>query len=106
MADPVWMLVMFDLPTNTKSERRQANTYRNLLKDHGFERVQWSVYVKYYLNRTSSEFDVKVLSANIQPGGNVRILQVADSQWANTLYYEGAEKKAPEPVSEQLSLFF
>lgn len=49
---------------------------------------------------------MKVLSANIQPGGNVRILQVADSQWANTLYYEGAEKKAPEPVPEQLSLFF
>lgn len=100
------MLVMFDLPTGTKSERNRANSFRNLLKDIGFSRVQWSVYVKYYLNRTSCESDIRVISANVADGGNVRVLSVADAQWANTLYFEGAKQKPVEDPPEQLALFF
>lgn len=100
------MLVMFDLPTLTKQQRTLANAYRNMLKDRGFDRIQLSVYAKYFLNRTSCTTDIKILSANIQPGGNVRILQVADTQWSNTLYFHGPEPKAVEAPPEQLTLFF
>ena len=50
MADPVWLMVMFDLPVKTKNERKLANRYRHVLLDLGFDRMQLSVYAKYYLN--------------------------------------------------------
>ena len=35
MADPVWLMVMFDLPVKTKNERKLANRYRHVLLDLG-----------------------------------------------------------------------
>ena len=47
MADPVWLLVMFDLPVASRHQRKAAHDYREMLYDKGFSRVQFSVYAKY-----------------------------------------------------------
>ena len=54
MADPVWLLVMFDVPTRTKAQTSAANELRNTLKDRGFSRVQLSVYAKFLSNATAA----------------------------------------------------
>lgn len=41
--DPMWCLVMFDLPVETKKQRREATRFRNDLLDWGFCMVQLSV---------------------------------------------------------------
>lgn len=43
----MWMLVMFDLPTDTKPQRKAATAFRNFLLDEGFERSQFSVYARF-----------------------------------------------------------
>jgi CRISPR/Cas system-associated protein endoribonuclease Cas2 len=41
----MWLFVFFDLPTETKKDRRNAQQFRkNLLKD-GFTMMQFSVYM-------------------------------------------------------------
>ena len=40
----MWILVMFDLPTDTKPQQKAAGHFRNFLLDEGFERSQFSVY--------------------------------------------------------------
>ena len=43
----MWMMVMFDLPTETHSQRKSAAKFRKFLLDEGFEMVQFSVYVQF-----------------------------------------------------------
>ena len=43
----MWMMVLFDLPTLTKKERRAASGFRNYLLDQGFEMAQYSVYMRF-----------------------------------------------------------
>ena len=40
----MWLQVMFDLPVNTKKQRKKATGFRNGLLDLGFEMIQFSVY--------------------------------------------------------------
>lgn len=93
MAKSVWLLVMFDLPVKTKEQIRLANQYRNLLKDRGFDRIQLSVYCKYYLNGNSTERDLGMLKMNVPGAGQVRVLKVSDMQWAFNDYVSGTEEE-------------
>ena len=43
----LWVQVLFDLPTQTKSQRKSASEFRNSLLDLGFEMAQFSVYQKF-----------------------------------------------------------
>ena len=41
----MWLVVVFDLPVGTKTERRRASGFRNMLIDEGFMMKQFSVYL-------------------------------------------------------------
>lgn len=106
MADPVWLLVMFDLPVQTKVQQRAANQFRNLLLDLGCSRVQFSVYARYFPNASQSHRVVKNIEENISPGGAVRIMRFSDAVWSSMKRFEaeGQAVEAEEP-DEQLLLF-
>ena len=107
MADPVWLLVMFDLPVQTKAQQRAANQFRNLLLDLGCSRVQFSVYARYFPNASQSHRIVKNIEHNITPGGAVRILRFSDAAWSSMKRYEAEESgpTVPEDPEDQLLLF-
>jgi len=105
MADPVWLLVMFDLPTLSAEQRRAANSYRNLLMNRGFSRVQLSVYCKYIINATAAIPILNYLKATVPDEGYVRILNLTDRQWASGWHLYGRSYVAPEEPPEQLLLF-
>jgi CRISPR-associated protein Cas2 len=72
MAEPVWLLVMFDLPVTTKTQRRMATQYRNMLLDFGFSQVQFSIYSKYFVNATGVRRILSPLKSFIPEEGEVR----------------------------------
>lgn len=51
----MWLLVMFDLPVDTKANRKAANDFRHRLLDFGFERCQFSVYLRFCEGRDQAE---------------------------------------------------
>lgn len=106
MADPVWLLVMFDLPVQTKAQQKAANQFRNLLLDLGCSRVQFSVYARYFPNASQSHRIVRNIEENISPGGAVRIMRFSDSVWSSMKRFEaeGEAVEAEEP-EDQLLLF-
>ena len=60
----MWLYVMFDLPVETKRQRKVAARFRkDLLKD-GFGMHQFSVYSKLLLNPTASQAMLKRLKSN------------------------------------------
>lgn len=42
----MWVMVIFDLPVGTKTERRAATRFRHFLLDQGFMMSQFSVYMR------------------------------------------------------------
>lgn len=105
VAEPMWLLVMFDLPVKTKGQRKLANGYRHSLLDMGFDRLQLSVYCKYYMNGNSAGKDLSQLQFQVPPGGAVRIMKATDSQWAATIRYLGPTQETPEEPPGAVDFF-
>ena len=54
----MWILVFFDLPTETKKERKAATLFRsNLIKD-GFTMFQFSIYIRHCASRENMEVHI------------------------------------------------
>ena len=101
----MWILVMFDLPTRTKQQRRDASRYRNLLRDLGFNMTQLSVYSKYLINATGLLPILPQLKTNVPPNGQVRVIKLTDDQWAGMYRYYGPATLPTESAPTQLILF-
>lgn len=102
---PMWGLVMFDLPVETKVQRRNATQFRKFLIDHGFCMEQFSVYVKYWPTGGVDHALMRVIKANLPPAGSVRIVAITDRQWAKALWFQNLEQKESDPLPEQLTIF-
>lgn len=102
----MWMMVMFDLPTETKEERSKATGFRNFLLDSGFAMAQYSVYMRFVGTKENS---IKYLNSvkNHNPGtGSVSILLFTDYQFGEIVHLY--KKKPPKNLGkkpEQLMLF-
>ena len=105
MADPVWLLVMFDLPVLEPVQRKNANAYRKTLIDKGFSRVQLSVYCRYMINATAAIPVLNFLKATVPEEGYVRILQLTDRQWSGGWHLFGDRYVPMEEPPQQLLLF-
>lgn len=103
--DPVWCLVMFDLPVSTSEERKGATKFRNLLLDLGFCMAQFSVYVQYLPLAVRLHSLIGELKANLPSGGDVRILTVTDNQWSKMIRFSNATPDDPEDKPGQLTIF-
>ncbi len=101
----MWCLVMFDLPTQTKAQRREYARFRNSLLDLGFFRVQFSVYAHYSPLGLMSKRIVDGIKSNLPVGGEIRILHLTDKQWASMIRFYNATEEIPEPEPAQLMLF-
>lgn len=105
MADPVWVLVMFDLPVKTKTQRKLATDYRKLLLESGFTAIQLSVYAKYMVNSSGLRTLISPLKSSVPAQGEVRVIRLTDTQWSQMYRWFGAATLEPEAMSEQLLLF-
>ncbi|WP_076465243.1 CRISPR-associated endonuclease Cas2 [Actinomyces mediterranea] len=103
--DAMWCLVMFDLPVETKTQRREATRFRQSLLDWGFSMVQFSVYVKYWPTGGQDAATISAIKRWLPPGGQVRVLALTDRQWATGLRFDNAKPQSTEPKPEQLMIF-
>ena len=101
----MWLFVFFDLPTETKKDRRNAQQFRkNLLKD-GFRMMQFSVYMRHCASSESADAQEKRIKALLPPFGKVSILRITDKQYGNIMNFWGKVEAPKEPPPMQLELF-
>lgn len=100
------VLVLFDLPTFTKHDRREATRFRNFLLNDGYDMLQYSVYARLCPNRDNAEVHLTRCRKAAPDTGSVRFLMVTENQYANMKVLVG-EKTAQEQASQcqQLSFF-
>ena len=88
-------MVFFDLPTDTKKERKAASLFRqNLLKD-GFTMFQFSIYIRHCGSKENMEVHIKRVSTIIPEYGKVGIMSITDKQFEGIRY---CLKKVCKPI--------
>ncbi len=101
----MWVLVFFDLPTETKVDRKISAGFRkNLLKD-GFTMFQFSIYMRFCPSRENAEVHIKRTKMNLPKKGQIGILCITDKQFGAMELYFGKKSIATEKPSQQLELF-
>lgn len=100
----MWMIVMFDLPTLTKTQRRNHTLFRNYLLKQGFLRAQFSIYMRVLPGKEGVNKLVRKIRDNRPKKGRISILSITDKQYENIISFEDrVEKREKNP--EQLQLF-
>ncbi|HRI48146.1 MAG TPA: CRISPR-associated endonuclease Cas2, partial [Ignavibacteriaceae bacterium] len=67
----MWILVFFDLPTETKKERKEYTKFRKLLLNDGFTMFQFSIYIRHCSSRENLIVHVKKIKKHLPPDGHV-----------------------------------
>ena len=96
---------MFDLPTETKLQRKAASEFRKYLVSDGFTMFQFSIYVKNCASRENTTVHVNRVKKNLPEEGKVCIISVTERQFREILLFEGTRKTPPLPEAIQLELF-
>ena len=101
----MWLMVFFDLPTDTKKERKAAAVFRqNLIKD-GFTMFQFSIYIRQCGSKENMEVHIKRISSFIPAYGKVGIMGITDKQFAEIKLFYGQKPQLPNAPGAQLELF-
>ena len=101
----MWIYVMFDLPTNTKQQRRNAALFRKMLVKDGFSMLQYSVYIRHCASFANSDVHIKRVKNAVPAEGIVSVLRITDRQFGDTCTFVGQKATAPPQVPAQLELF-
>lgn len=101
----MWILVMFDLPTETKPQRKAAGDFRNFLLDNGYERCQFSIYARFVNGKEAVETRVNQIERSLPESGDVQILSFTDRQFRDIIHFSDQGRRSPRRNPEQLVLF-
>ena len=101
----MWILVFFDLPTQTKKDKKAYQDFRDNLKRDGFTMFQFSIYVRHCASRENMEVHIKRVKGFLPEYGKVGILYITDKQFGNMEVFYGKKAEKPKPVAIQLELF-
>lgn len=101
----MWIMVFFDLPTETKKERKEHSLFRKKLIKDGFTMFQFSIYIRHCASRENMQVHIKRVKKNIPDKGKVGIIGITDKQFGDMEIFIGKDKSLPEPQGMQLELF-
>lgn len=101
----MWVLVMFDLPTETKADKKNYARFRKDMLADGFSMFQFSMYLRHCSSRENAEVHIRRVKKILPPKGHVGIMCITDKQFGMMEIFRGAEPtKGPETV-QQLEMF-
>lgn len=101
----MWTLVMYDLPTETKKDRKAAAKFRKELMQDGFSMFQFSMYVRHSASSENADVHKRRVQASLPEHGKVGILQITDKQFGQMEIFFGKKPQEPPNVPQQLELF-
>lgn len=101
----MWIFVFFDLPTETKKDKKNYSIFRKNLEKDGFNMFQYSIYVRHCASRENAEVHIKRTKRNLPPHGNICMLQLTDKQFGMIELFHGAKPQDTPNTPQQLELF-
>ena len=101
----MWIIVLYDLPTDTKAQRKEAAMFRKRIMQDGFTMFQFSTYLRHCPSKENAATHIKRVKSFLPKSGRVGILCITDKQFGDMEMFQGlqAEEKIVGP--QQLELF-
>lgn len=101
----MWTFVMFDLPTETRKERKAAARFRKDLLQDGYSMFQFSMYIRHSASSENAEVHKKRAIRSLPELGKVGILQITDKQFGQMEIFYGQKPVERANIPQQLELF-
>lgn len=101
----MWVLVFFDLPTETKKEKKAYVDFRSKLQSDGFTMFQFSIYVRHCASAENAEVHKRRVRSIIPEKGNVGIMSITDKQFGSIELFIGRKEAQKKVAGQQLELF-
>ena len=101
----MWVLVFFDLPTETKKDKRAYQLFRKQLQKDGFTMFQFSIYVRHCASMDNAEVHIKRVKNFLPEYGNVAVMCITDKQFDNIEVFTGSKTVKIKSQPMHLELF-
>jgi CRISPR-associated protein Cas2 len=101
----VWILAMFDLPTETREQKKAYVRFRKDLLDDGFTMMQYSVYQRHCASPENAEVHIQRMGKYLPPEGEVRFLVITDNQFGRIVTFWGKKRQPRTETPTQLEFF-
>ena len=101
----MWIFVLFDLPTETKKDRKEAAKFRKNLLSFGFTMFQFSTYIRHCASAENAQVHIRRIKSIIPEYGKIGILSLTDKQFGDMQLFVGAKRTDMPTPSPQLELF-
>lgn len=101
----MWVLVFFDLPTETKKERKAASDFRKKIMADGFQMFQFSMYLRHCPSMENAEVHKKRVKKLLPEKGHVGIMMVTDKQFGMMEIFQGTKAASTHTAPQQLEMF-
>jgi CRISPR-associated protein Cas2 len=101
----MWLFVFYDLPTETKKERRCFQQFRNALMKDGFSMHQYSIYVRHCASAENADVHEARVRKAVPEKGKISILRITDKQYGNIINIWGRKASSMPSGGSQLEIF-
>ena len=100
----MWVLVFFDLPTETSKDKKAYQLFRRQLQMDGFTMFQFSIYVRHCASMANADVHVKRVKHFMPERGSVAVMCITDKQFADIHIYHGSKIEKARTQPHQLEL--
>ena len=101
----LWILVFFDLPTETKKDRKTYARFRKDLLQDGFTMFQFSIYLRNCPSRENADVHIKRVKMFLPQYGHVGIIKITDKQFGMMELFYCRNVTVKPGIVQQLELF-
>ena len=101
----MWLIVYFDLPTETKKDRKIYTAFRKELLRMGFTMFQYSIYTRHCMSREHLEKYKRMVKSHLPSKGHIVLSGMTDKQFGMMEVFHGVKKTQVQAGYKQLELF-
>ena len=101
----MWVLVFFDLPTETKIERKVAGKFRKSIMQDGFAMFQFSIYLRHCASMENANVHIKRVKKILPEKGHIGIMTITDKQFGMMEIFQGKKETVAKDIPQQLEFF-
>ena len=101
----MWVIVMFNLPVDTKKARKAYALFRKESFRDGFTMLQFSVYARCCPSEENATVHTVPVERMLPDNGEVRVLLLTDKQFERMRIFWGKLSGPPQAVPQQLEFF-
>lgn len=101
----MWVLVMFDLPTETKTDRKNYARFRKDMLADGFQMFQFSMYIRHCSSKENADVHIRRVKSMLPPKGHVGMMCITDKQFGMMEIFRGKEVIPAPTTVQQLEMF-